>query len=121
MVTQFPEAADALERCKHVEGGPFSILTKARAQRAWKNAREDAGITDPDCVIHSLRHTCATRLLEVVGDIKLVQEWLGHSVITTTARIYAHVPTHRMVAAADALGKLRENSAALSAPEETLQ
>jgi integrase len=102
-----PECQDALDKCSHLKGGPFATLTKQRAGRAWRNAKRIAGIEDEDCVIHSLRHTCATRLLEAVGDIKLVQEWLGHSTIVTTARIYAHVPTHRLVGAAAALTRLR--------------
>lgn len=106
------ECSAALEELRHVPEGPFKTLTDARAQRAWRMAKKDAGITNPDCVIHSLRHTCATRLLEAVGDIKLVQEWLGHSTIATTARIYAHVPTHRLVDAAGALEKLRGTSPA---------
>lgn len=38
-----------------------------------------------------MRHTCATRILQATGDIKLVQEWLGHSSLQTTADIYAKV------------------------------
>lgn len=66
-----------------------------------------AGITGRQCVIHSLRHTCATRLLETVGAIKLVQEWLGHTSILTTAKTYAHVQTHWMVDAAALLSAAR--------------
>lgn len=89
-----------LEACRKTPGGPFSTITNWRAGHAWKKAKKHAGITERECVIHSLRHTCATRLLETVGDIKLVQEWLGHTSIITTARTYAHVQTHRMVDAA---------------------
>lgn len=82
---------EALLLCREIPGGPFSTITKGRAGHVWKKAKKHAGITEPQCVIHSLRHTCATRLLETVGDIKLVQEWLGHTSILTTAKTYAHV------------------------------
>jgi len=40
---------------------------------------------------HGLRHSCATLLLSKGYDIKLIQEYLGHSSVVTTGNIYAHV------------------------------
>ena len=90
--------------------GPFSDLNKRRAEHVWTTARGRAGIDDPECVIHSLRHTCATRLLRATGNIALVKEWLGHTTIKTTADIYAHVETDSLMDGAAALTTLRGTS-----------
>lgn len=48
-----------------------------------------AGIED--VTLHSLRHTFATRLLELGENLKVVQELLGHARIAVTADTYSHV------------------------------
>lgn len=47
---------------------------------------------------HALRHTCATRMYEETGDVRVVQQFLGHSDPATTAR-YTRVPRRRLEAA----------------------
>jgi integrase len=101
---------EVLMECKDIPGGPFMDLSKRRAQNIFARARVTAGIDDPDCVIHSLRHTCASRLLQALGDIKLVQEWLGHTTILTTATIYAHVAKRSLARAASAMDALRNGT-----------
>lgn len=50
-----------------------------------------SSITDKRIRFHDLRHSCATYLHEELGyDIKDIQEYLGHSTISTTANIYTH-------------------------------
>ncbi len=38
-----------------------------------------------------LRHNSASLLLANSVSMKQIQEWLGHSVFSTTANIYAHL------------------------------
>ena len=40
---------------------------------------------------HDLRHSCASLLVAQGVSMKLIQEWLGHSDMSTTANIYSHV------------------------------
>ena len=49
----------------------------------------DAGITH-QASVHTLRHTFATRLYRMTGDLRLVQRALGHRQVTTT-EIYTHL------------------------------
>lgn len=46
---------------------------------------------------HDLRHTCASTLLDGGVDMKEIQLWLGHSNYNTTANIYAHLDTRRLI------------------------
>ena len=48
----------------------------------------------PNHKLHDLRHTFATRCLECDISMKVVQGWLGHARLDTTASIYSHVLPH---------------------------
>jgi integrase len=102
---------EALDACKGVSGGPFGDLNACRAQHIWKRAKKVAGVTHGDCVIHSLRHTCASRLLGAGVDMMVVKEWLGHSTIVTTQG-YLHLATSSLTSAAVNLTQLRSAAAA---------
>ena len=42
-------------------------------------------------LFHDTRHSCASLLLRNGVQMKEIQAWLGHSDISTTANIYAHL------------------------------
>jgi integrase len=52
---------------------------------------------------HDLRHSCASLLLASGVQLKQIQEWLGHSDISTTANIYSHLDYSSKVASAMAM------------------
>ena len=45
----------------------------------------------PNIRFHELRHSCASLLIACGVSLKEIQEWLGHSAISTTADIYSHL------------------------------
>lgn len=62
--------------------------------------------------LHDLRHTFATRCLEAKIPLKVVQKWLGHSKLDTTADIYSHVTDELNRAEADTLDRYLTQKAA---------
>lgn len=64
---------------------------------------------------HDLRHSCASLLLKQGVPMKQIQEWLGHSDISTTANIYAHLDSQSKQLSAAAMEK------ALTLPRELSQ
>lgn len=60
---------------------------------------------------HDLRHSCASLLLANDVPMKQIQEWLGHSDISTTANIYSHLDYKSKITSANVMDNL------LSLPE----
>ncbi|SDB49137.1 Site-specific recombinase XerD [Ruminococcaceae bacterium FB2012] len=59
---------------------------------------------------HDLRHSCASLLLANGVQMKLIQEWLGHSDISTTSNVYSHVDSESKKLSARAIERaLGEN------------
>ena len=84
---RFPEAGDVLFLNGRGEG-PITRSGFGRRLAAVARRSGDSGRLTP----HQIRHSCATHLLEGGADVRVLQQLLGHSSITTTQR-YTHVTT----------------------------
>ncbi len=75
------------ENCYLISG--TTVPEDPRAyQTLYKKVLANAGVNDRK--FHAIRHTFATRAMELGVDIKTLSEILGHSSVSTTLNIYAH-------------------------------
>ncbi len=88
---------------RHINNSKPFIITVDETERAWQWVRAKIGLEgDSEFVIHALRHTCASRLVNAGVDLYVVKEWLGHSTIQITEK-YAHLNPVKLVHAVEAL------------------
>jgi integrase len=69
------------------KNGDFYGITTL--QRQFRQLLAQAGLEPMR--FHDLRHSAATILLSMDVNIKVIQELLGHSNVSTTLRVYSHV------------------------------
>ena len=71
----------------------YTACNEQEIERAKKEHRQPVLI--PHFSVHNLRHTFCTRFCENETDLKIIQEIMGHSDITTTMNIYNEATKER--------------------------
>ena len=100
--------ADYLAACPHTPAADGPLFVGARGgplnprlvQRRMAEVRRCLGLPE-SATPHALRHSFATHLLGAGGDLRAIQELLGHASLSTTQR-YTSVETERLLAIYDA-------------------
>jgi site-specific recombinase XerD len=79
-------------------------LHKSSVQDAFRAALKASG-NNKRASVHTLRHSWATHLLEAGVNLRLIQEWLGHSSAATTS-VYTHLTVKAEQLGAAAINQL---------------
>ena len=79
-------------------------MSKSSVQDAFHAALQESG-NHKRASVHTLRHSWATHLLEAGLNLRLIQEWLGHSSPATTS-VYTHLTVKAEQLGAAAINQL---------------
>lgn len=97
-------------------------LSSSAAWYMWSNIRDDLealGFDVSDVTLHTLRHTCLSRLAKKGMDLRRLQMWAGHHDPKITAERYVHLRPEDLVAGIEMLASNPANSGNVIKTEPT--
>ena len=80
------------QKLKRQEKGPFTWHHRRTTRTLWDRLRGHFDWMDENTVLHTFRHTCASRLVQKTGYLDPVTRWLGHSSPQMTMRYAKYAP-----------------------------
>src|SRR6266545_3919058 len=95
-----PRVTQGVHGCAFVEPAFFERCVEGVLDAALKESRLNKRAS-----VHTLRHSWATHLLEAGVNLRLIQEWLGHSSPATTS-LYTHLTAKAEQLGAQAIDQL---------------
>ena len=93
-------AAKYTEQAKEAGRSLLFSLNYDALYRIFVTARRKLELDD--VTIHTLRHTCASRMAQRGVALQVIKAWMGHTSINTTMR-YVHLATEHLVSAVEAM------------------
>jgi integrase len=103
-------ATDRVAEILHRRSNRVKIFsfTRATLRKQWIDLQTAMGLEeDNQFLVHTLRHTCASRLVQRGTSLAVVQVWMGHSSIVTTQR-YWHLRPDSLLEGKKALEQVAE-------------
>jgi len=79
-------------------------MNETSVRLAFQAALKESGVTK-HAIVHTLRHSYATHLLEAGVNLRIIQSYLGHSSIQSTL-VYTHLTQKAQSPAVEAINEL---------------
>lgn len=89
----------------------FEDLTNSQLRARWDVLKDNMREPGDHFIVHTLRHTCASRLAIAGQNAAFIQAWMGHSTITVTQR-YMHLGQDTLRQGVQALSNYRNKTEA---------
>lgn len=96
-----------LMKAKYITGDKLFTLTRHGLLTYFKTICKK--VLNRDCVIHDLRHSHASFLINNGIDVLIISKRLGHSTPTMTLKVYSHLYNNREIEAINCINRIKKS------------